>query len=73
VRIFRYLLPLLLIAVLWYVFQQFVVKERPQGFEGLKERLLEKAQHFHWAVGVVAALIIAIILVRFLLQVLKFL
>jgi hypothetical protein len=73
VRILRYLLPLLLIAVLWYVFQQFVVKDRPEGFEGLKEKLREKAQHFHWAVGVVAALIIGIILVRFLLQVLKFL
>jgi hypothetical protein len=73
VRILRYLLPLLLIAVVWYVFQQFAAKDRPEGFEGLKARLWENAQQFHWAVGVVAALIIAIILVRFLLQVIKFL
>jgi hypothetical protein len=73
VRIFRYILPLLLIAIAWYAFQQFVVKDRPEGFEGLKAQLWEKAQHFHWAVGVVAALIIIVIIVRFLLQVIKFL
>jgi hypothetical protein len=73
VRIFRYLLPLLLIAVVWYVYQQFVAKDRPEGFEGLKERLWENAQQFHWAVGVVAASIISIIIIRFLLQVIKIL
>ncbi len=72
-RIFRYLLPLVLIAVAWYVFQQFVVKDRPEGIEGLKQRLLENARQFHWAVGVVATLIIIMIIIRFLLQVIKFL
>ncbi len=72
-RLFRYLLPLLLIAVAWYVFQEFVVKDRPEGFEGLKERLLENARQFHWAAGVVATLIVIIIIIRFLLQVIKFL
>jgi hypothetical protein len=73
VRILRYLLPLLLIAIVWYVFQQFTAKDRPEGFEGLKQRLWENAQQFHWAVGVIAALIIMVIVIRFLVQVIKFL
>ncbi len=71
-RIFRYLLPILLIAVVWYVIKEFVVKEPRNGDQSLKERLWESAQHFHWSVGVVAALIVIAMIVRFLLQVFKF-
>lgn len=72
-RIFKYVLPILLIAVFWYVIQEFLIRNRPDEIRSLKARLWETAQRLHWAVGVIAVLIIVTILVRFLIQALKLL
>lgn len=70
-RLLRYLVPLLLVLIAWFLVREFVMNDKPTDIRSVKERIREQAQRFHWGVGVLALLIVVIIVVRFLVQAIK--
>jgi hypothetical protein len=69
----RYLLILLLLLALWFLLDEFLLKDRrSEGLSSLTEKLKDLGSRVHWSFGVLAVLIIIIFVFRFLLRILLF-
>jgi hypothetical protein len=67
----RYLLILLLLLALWFLLDEFLLKDRrSEGLGSLTEKLKDLGSRLHWSFGVLAVLIIIIFVFRFLWRIL---
>ncbi len=65
----RYLLILLLLVALWFLLDEFLLKDRrSEGLSSLTEKLKDLGSRLHWSVGILAVFIVIIFVLRFLLR-----
>jgi len=65
----RYLLVFLLVVALWFLFDEFLLKDRrSEGLNSLREKLKDLGSHLHWSIGILAVLIVIIFVLRFLFR-----
>jgi hypothetical protein len=66
----RYLLIFLLLLALWFLLEEFLLKDRrSEGLNSLTAKLKDLGTRVHWSIGVLAAAIVIIFVLRFLVRV----
>jgi hypothetical protein len=66
----RYLLIFLLLLALWFLLEEFLLKDRrSEGLNSLTAKLKDLGTRVHWSIGVLAVSIVIIFVVRFLVRV----
>jgi hypothetical protein len=67
----RYLLVLLLFLALWFLLDEFLLKDRrSEGLNSLTAKLKDLGSRIHWSIGILAVVIVIIFVLRFLIRVL---
>jgi hypothetical protein len=65
----RYLLVFLLLVALWFLFDEFLLKDRrSEGLNSLREKLKDLGSRLHWSIGILAVLMVIIFVLRLLFQ-----
>jgi|WetSurSiteA1Bulk_404760.scaffolds.fasta_scaffold20430_2 hypothetical protein len=65
----RYLVGFLLLVALWFLFDEFLLKDRrSEGLNSLREKLKDLGSRLHWSIGILAALMVIILVLRLLFQ-----
>jgi hypothetical protein len=65
----RYLIIFLLLMALWFLLDEFLLKDRrSEGLNSLMEKLKDLGSRLHWSIGIIAVLMIIIFVLRFLFR-----
>jgi hypothetical protein len=65
----RYLLVFLLLVAIWFLFDEFLLKDRrSEGLNSLREKLKDLGSRLHWSIGILAVLMVIIFVLRLLFQ-----
>ena len=68
-----YLIAFLLLLAVWLLLDEFLLRDRKsEGLHSFTEKVKDVGTRAHWAVGVLAVLIILIVVLRFLFRALAF-
>jgi hypothetical protein len=56
-------------VALWFLFDEFLLKDRrSEGLNSLREKLKDLGSRLHWSIGILAALMVIILVLRLLFQ-----
>lgn len=65
----RYLIVFLLLVAIWFLFDEFLLKDRrSEGLNSLREKLKDLGSRLHWSIGILAVLMVIIFVLRLLFQ-----
>jgi hypothetical protein len=63
----RYLVIFLMLMALWFLFDEFLLKDRrSEGLNSLTEKLKDLGSRLHWSIGIIAVLMVIIFVLRFI-------